>query len=426
MRASFEKPSRLAGTVRVPGDKSIAHRALILGAMRSGDSVLRGCPSGGDVLSTAGCLRSLGVEVQMDGDAFRVPGKSWRPPNSASLYAGNSGTSMRLLAGACAGRPGRFEFGGDESLSRRPMNRIAEPLRQMGATVELSEGDFAPFTVTGGHLRGIHFLSTIPSAQIKGAVLLAALQAEGSSQFEEPQASRDHTERLLKWLGAGIDSAGPMHVLHPDLGFFEGEGFDLAIPGDFSSAAYFLAAAFLVTSSDLVLEGVGLNPSRMGFLDVASEMGARFEVELEEAEPEPFGVVRASHSELNATDVGGSLIPNVIDEIPLIALMATQAEGVTRIRDAEELRVKETDRIAAIAVGLRQLGAQIEEESDGLTITGPTPLSGGSVDVAGDHRIALTFAVAGLISKDPVEVRDWESSRVSYPDFAEDLRALWR
>jgi 3-phosphoshikimate 1-carboxyvinyltransferase len=415
----------ISGELRVPADKSIGHRALLLAGMTSGSSSLSGEFRGEDLESTARCLRALGVEVSQLGETeVTVTGRGWKVPDQMNMYAGNSGTSMRLLAGALAGRRGRFTLTGDASLNRRPMGRVAEPLRLMGAQVELAEDAHAPVTVSGGSLEGIEYLLPVPSAQIKSAILLAGLQAGGATTVIERLPSRDHTERILEWLGARIRRRPGSVSIEAGNEVFESDGFRFEVPGDLSSAAYFLAAAVLSPKGRVEVLDVGLNPGRGGFLDVLASMGARIDVELMQADPEPKGTVRARSSSLRALRVDGELVPRSVDELPLVALLATQAEGTTVIADAAELRVKESDRISVLARGLDILGARITEQPDGLVIEGPTPLRGGVVDAAGDHRMALTFAVAGTIARDPVVVRGWEAAAVSFPHFEQFLAGL--
>lgn len=415
----------LKGSIGPPGDKSISHRALIMAAMAAGVSQLRGCAPGDDVAATADSLRALGVKIKARNKSHvEVEGIGWRPVSRASIDARNSGTTMRLLSGALAGRHGTYVLSGDASLSKRPMDRIALPLRKMGAGVELAGGRYPPVKIVGGPLEGIDYQMDVASAQVKGAIILAGLQASGPTRIFETDRARDHTERLLQWLGAPVRSREGMVEV-------SGEGepiplgaFELSIPGDFSSAAYLITAAALVKGSELIVEGVGVNPTRTGFLEILRSMGADVSVEVETEIPEPSGRLIARHRPLRATAVEGKMVPGAIDELPLVALLGTQAEGTTVIRDAGELRVKEADRISALAAGLRAMGAEVEEFSDGLAVRGPVRLRGAEVDPEGDHRLALTFAVAGLMASSPVKVAGWECTKVSYPGFDEDLLQL--
>jgi len=359
---------------------------------------------------------------------LEVDGLGWEVASEADLDAGNSGTTMRLLAGALAGRSGKYRLSGDASLSARPMERVAVPLRAMGAGVDLGEGGRPPIVVSGGGLSGIDYTLPVASAQVKGAVLLAGLQASGETRASEPGDSRDHTERLLSWLGVPVrigertvSITGGNHLPLP--------AFALDVPADFSSAAFWVTAAILVPGSEVRLPGVGINRSRTGLLDVLSAMGAAVGVAVEGEVPEPVGSITVRSGRevaLQATDVGGELIARTIDELPLVAVAATQAQGLTVVREAAELRVKESDRLAVLAAGLRALGAAIEEAPDGLAITGPTKLHGGRVDAHGDHRMAMAFAVAALAASDPVTITGWESTAISYPGFLIDLAELAR
>jgi 3-phosphoshikimate 1-carboxyvinyltransferase len=419
--------SHLTGSIEVPADKSLTHRALIFAAMCRGDSLIEGRIAGQDVGSTRRCIELLGSRTEVLGrNLLSVRGNGWRTPREAALDAGNSGTTMRLLAGALAGRQGRFVLSGDKSLSSRPMARVAEPLRRMGAGVELAEGSHPPIALTGGPLVGITYAPEVASAQVKGAILLAGLQAEGSTTVSEAVATRDHTERFLRWLGASVRIGEGFVTVDGGDQVFEREGFQIEVPGDLSSAAYFLVAACLCPASKVEIRNVGLNPGRTGIIEVLQAMGADVQVAFESDAPEPIGTVVASSSKLRAVEVRGALIPRTIDELSLVALAATQAEGTTVIRDAADLRAKESDRIAVVAENLRILGAKVEELPDGLCITGPTRLSGGTVDARADHRMAMTFAVAGLIAADPVTVTGWDSAAVSYPGFERVLAGLIR
>lgn len=407
----------------MPGDKPISHRAAILAAMANGQSLVNNPAPGRDVAATVDCLRRLGVVVQGSDNLLRVEGKGWQVSEEGRLDALNSATTMRLMSGALAGRPGEFVISGDESLSKRPMDRVAEPLRRLGAEVTLADGRFPPVGIVGGRLRGITYELPVASGQVKGAILLAGLQADGTTRVLERYPARDHTERMLVWLQAPVEAApGEVVVEGAALPL---PAFELTVPGDFSSAAYAIVAALLIPEGDLLVEDVGINPSRTGLLDVLRSMGASLEVQVQSADPEPSGSIRVvSTPELGAAEVEGDLVVRSVDELSLVALAATQAEGTTIVRDAEELRVKESDRVAVLVEGLRALGGKVEEAPDGFSVTGPTPLSGGHVDSQGDHRMALTFAVAGLIAREPVTITGWEWTEISYPTFEDDLRAL--
>lgn len=425
MEAQFVKLDTLRGSIKVPGDKSISHRALILAAMCQGKSLVRGLSTGADVNSTRRCLADLAIEIDVEGTHVVVDGRGWNPVGQADLDCGNSGSTMRLLAGPLAGvAGGSYRLTGDDSLSRRPMDRIANPLRRMGAKVDLRAERFPPMSLTGGELKGISYESPVASAQVKGTVLLAGLLSEGPTSYTEMHPTRDHTERMLSFMGANLHShAGAITVSGP----FSPRGFEMEVPGDISSAAYWIAAAMCLDGAEIEIESVGLNPTRIAFIHLLQEMGGSIEMIARSSDPEPIGDVLASGAgALKGVQVGADLVPLLIDELPIIALVATQASGTTKITGAAELRVKESDRISSLVEPLRSLGADIEELADGMVIHGPTQLSGNHIDPSGDHRIALTMAIAGLISKEPVTVSGWECTDVSYPGFLDDLSALTR
>ena len=413
---------RLRGRVRVPGDKSISHRAALIGALARGDTVIHNFLRADDCLHTVSCLRALGVGIEDEGSRLIVRGMGprWRAPMTP-LDAGNSGTTMRLLAGILAGQPFQTELTGDASLRTRLMDRIVEPLSRMGARIVASgDGRFPPLRITGGSLRGITYTLPVASAQVKSAVLLAGLLAEGPTTVVEPTPTRDHTERMLAAFGAPIRRDGDrVSVTAAAL-----RGNEVRVCGDISSAAFLLAAAAAMPGSELTVEHVGLNPTRTGFLDVLRALGAEVDVrQTGEDTGEPVGAVTVRGQRLRGVRVGGSLIPRVIDELPVLCVIATAAEGETVISDAAELRVKESDRIAVIARGLRALGGEVEERPDGLTVYG-SRLHGGRVGSAGDHRIAMAFAVAGLLAGGPVTVEGAESIKVSFPEFGRVLQEV--
>ena len=420
MELVISPAGRLRGRVRVPGDKSISHRAALIGALARGDTVIHHFLRADDCLHTVSCLRALGVGIEDEGSRLIVRGMGprWRAPMTP-LDAGNSGTTMRLLAGILAGQPFQTELTGDASLRTRPVDRIVEPLSRMGARIVASgDGRFPPLRITGGSLRGITYTLPVASAQVKSAVLLAGLLAEGPTTVVEPTPTRDHTERMLAAFGAPIRRDGDrVSVTAAAL-----QGHEVRICGDISSAAFLLAAAAAMPGSELTVEHVGLNPTRTGFLDVLRALGAEADVrQTGEDAGEPVGAVTVRGQRLRGVRIGGSLIPRVIDELPVLCVIATAAEGETVISDAAELRVKESDRIAVIARGLRALGGEVEERPDGLTVYG-SRLHGGRVGSAGDHRIAMAFAVAGLLAGGPVTVEGAESIAVSFPEFTRVLR----
>jgi len=415
----------LRGTTSVPGDKSISHRALMAAALAGGTSRIANLNVADDVMATAEILTSLGAGMRIDRDKTEavVEGCGWeglREPEPV-LDAGNSGTTLRAVLGICSAVPGLSVLTGDASLRRRPMLRAVVPLRQMGASIDgRAHGDRAPLTVRGGPLRAVELDLPVASAQVKTALLLAGLRAEGTTVVTEPAASRDHTERMLSALGAKVKRDGLSVSVQ---GGGQIDPMDVAVPGDLSSAAFLIVAALLRPGSEITLDGVGLNPTRSGVLEALIQMGASIKTETTRDDGgEPAGSVWVEHSRLTGVDVDVS--PSLIDEVPILCVAATQAEGRTRIRGADELRVKESDRIAAMEDGLRRLGADVEALPDGLVITGPTALRGGDIDPRGDHRVALAFAVAGLVSQDNVVVREWSCVDTSFPEFLDVLGRL--
>jgi 3-phosphoshikimate 1-carboxyvinyltransferase len=433
----WERP-RLSGRCRVPGDKAISPRAAILAALARGTSVVRGFSPAGDCDRTLRALLALGVRVEpSDGRGTRtvvVDGPGWeglRPP-PGPLDCGRSGTTMRLLAGVAAGLPVVSVLTGDDQLLRRPMDRVAEPLRRMGARVELGPDGRPPLTVRGGELQGIEYRLPVASAQVKSCVLLAGLRASGWTTVVEDVPTRDHTERLLEAMGARVERPTSEPWLGPSLpgpvqvSVAAGplDPLDLGVPGDLSSAAPIVAAAALLPGSDVLVEGVGLNPGRTGFLRILERMGAGLEVVPASDGVEPVGTLRVRHARLRGVTVTGPEVPAAVDELPLLGVLGTQAEGVTEVRGAAELRVKESDRIAGLVAGLRALGAAIEELPDGFVVEGPTRLRGGRCDARADHRLAMAFTVAGLVAEGPVEVVGMEFVGDSFPGFEEALRSL--
>ena len=410
----------LKGEVEVPGDKSISHRALVLSALAKGPARVTNLNVGEDVLATARILAQLGVFCVVDRAKAQadVVGGGWEglaEPEDV-LDCGNSGTTLRILLAVCAATPGCCVLTGDETLRRRPMLRVVAPLREMGAAVDGRRGgSLAPLVVRGGELSGIDHRMNVASAQVKTAVLLAGLRASGRTSVSEPAQSRDHTERMLVDAGLALQRSALTVSLE---GGQELPAVDRRIPGDLSAAVFLLVAAALVEGSDLAVADVGINPTRAGALEALRAMGAEIEVEPRgEQGGEPIGRVRARSSRLAGVSLDPARVPALIDEVPVLAVAATQAEGKTVIRGAQELRVKESDRIAGLATGLRLLGADVEELPDGLVVTGPTPLGGGELECLGDHRLALAFAVAGLVADGSVRVRGWSAINTSFPDF---------
>lgn len=428
MKVSVSPRRRVHGALEAPGDKSLSHRALLFAALANGRSTLTHLGPGADVASTAAALQGLGVELSFeqgeDGPRAVVDGQgpSSLRDASAPIDCGNSGTSIRLLAGLIAGRQVRATLIGDEALSRRPMRRILDPLRAMGAKATgqpLDGNEVAPLQFEpGAQLKGRHHALPIASAQVKSCLLLAGLFADGRTSVTEPGHSRDHTERMLTALGAALTVEGDVIAVEPLEGSLEPIG-ERRIPGDPSSAAFFVAAGLLAREGELTVRGVNLNPTRAGFVDVLRRMGAHIEVI--EHEPwlgERVGdlVVRGGQL-LTGTDIAPEEVPSLVDEVPVLAAVATQAEGRTTLRGAAELRVKESDRLATCAAGLRSLGARVKELDDGLVIDGPTPLHGGRVDSHQDHRIAMSMAVAALAAGDTVTIDGAEWVDTSFPGF---------
>lgn len=418
MRRIAPLRTALSGSFRAPPDKSIAHRAALFSALAHGTAVLSRYSRAEDCRSTVRCLAALGVPLSWDGDTLTLTGRgraAWTSP-SAPLDCGNSGTTARMLLGAIAGAPElRATLIGDASLSRRPMQRVAAPLRAMGAQVD---GDTLPLSITGASLQAVSLDDPKSSAQVKTALLLAGLAAKGRARYRSPAPSRDHSERMLRAMGADLRAEDTGWI---SIGPGELRALDLSIPGDPSGAAFLLGAAAILPGSRLRALDLCLNPSRLGFYDVLRRMGADVQISpQEQAGPEPVGSIEVTHAPLRGVSVHSHEVPSMIDELPLLAVLATQAEGETRVEGAAELRVKESDRIALVCRHLRALGAQVEEKPDGFVITGPTRLGGAAIDPEGDHRIAMSFAIAGLAGEG-VALHDADCAAVSYPSFFDDL-----
>jgi 3-phosphoshikimate 1-carboxyvinyltransferase len=412
--------------IRVPGDKSLSHRALIFAALATGRSRVRDILQSADVHSTAGVLRALGVAVPPLGDDFTIDARGARAmlAPSRDLDCGNSGTTTRLMAGVAAGCAFRSRFIGDASLSKRPMRRVARPLVAMGARVELESGDGLPMVIHGGALRPIAWTSETASAQIKSAILLAGVVGGVAVEVTEPSRSRDHTERMLHSLGARVEIEGTRVRVEA---IAELAPLDVRVPADPSSAAFLVALATLSHSTPISVPNVCLNPTRIGFFDVLRSMGANVAIDQgPEQGGEPTGTIRASPSDLSAVSVGESQVPSMIDELPLLACVGARARGTTEIRGAAELRVKESDRIATVVSNLRAVGASAEELSDGLVVTGSTAPLRGRVVTHGDHRIAMAFGVLGALPGNEIEIDDPACVAVSYPAFWDDLARVTR
>lgn len=418
----------LHGQIRIPGDKSISHRALMLGALAEGKTQIQGLLLGEDPRSTAACFQAMGAEIsELNAELVMVKGigigKLQEPVDV--LNAGNSGTTIRLMLGIMASHPGRFfTVTGDHSLRSRPMSRVIKPLQEMGAQIWSRTGGLAPLAIQGQALKPIHYQSPIASAQVKSCILLAGLMTEGKTTVTEPALSRDHSERMLRAFGAEV-------LVDPDtcsatvVGPARLTGRSVVVPGDISSAAFWLVAGAIVPGSDLTIQNVGVNPTRTGILEVLQQMGADITLENQrQVAGEPVADLRVRHSALKAFEISGDIIPRLIDEIPILAVAAVFATGTTIIRDAAELRVKESDRLAVMASELNKMGAKITELPDGLEITGGTPLMGIEVDSYTDHRIAMSLAIAALNASGTTTIHRAEAAAVSYPEFTTTLQQL--
>lgn len=411
----------VAGAITVPGDKSISHRAVMLGGIARGVTEVSGFLPGADTLATAQILRDLGVVIERPALTELIVhgvGLHGLRASAAALDCGNAGTAMRLLAGLLAGQRFASRLIGDESLSRRPMRRVLDPLRQMGAVIEATPAGTAPLEIApAAGLRGIDYTCPVASAQVKSCVLLAGLYAEGETRVTEPAATRDYTERMLAALGADVDVAGLSVRLRPGRELQAGP---IRVPGDFSSAAFFLVAGAIAPRGELLIRNVGLNPRRTGLLDTLLDMGADIRiVDRREIAGEPVGDLCVRASQLRAVEVPEARVPDMIDEFPAFAIAAACAEGVSRVRGAHELRVKESDRIAAMARGLVTLGVEVEEYPDGMAISGRERLGAGVIDSRGDHRIAMSFALAALRASGEIRILDCANVDTSFPGFAE-------
>lgn len=419
--------SKIYGEFSVPGDKSISHRAALFGGMAHGNTHISNFLPGQDCLSTLACLRKLGVTWERRETEVWIQGQgveNWIEPQDV-LDVGNSGTTFRLLLGVLAGSPFSSTLTGDESIRKRPMERVTSPLMQMGARVlGRKDGNFAPLTIQGGKLAGSSFTTSVASAQVKSAILLAGLRASGETTVIEPALSRDHTERMLRGFGVEVWSAGTQAKV---IGGSQLKGQDVSVPGDISSAAFFLVLGSLAKEGELLIRGVGVNPTRTGILDVLLKMGADIQLEnITETCGEPRADLRVRPSELQGIEIGGEIIPRLIDEIPIIAVAACLAKGETVIRDASELRVKESDRIKTVVEGLKALGADIEELPDGMKIIGKPKLLGGSAQSHNDHRLAMSWAIAGLLSENGVSLEGIEAALVSFPGFLSLIKQVAR
>lgn len=422
-----KSPHGLKGQITVPGDKSISHRAVMFGSIAKGTTEIQGFLQGADCLSTISCFRQMGVEIENLGDRVLVHGRGMRGLKAPEgvLDCGNSGTTTRLLCGILSAQPFSSTLTGDASIQKRPMKRIMEPLSQMGASIlSLPGNGCAPLRIEGQPLCGIHYASPVASAQVKSAILLAGLYAQGETKVTEPALSRNHTELMLRYFGAEVSSQGVTASVKPAKELF---GAKVMVPGDISSAAYFIAVGLMVPGSEILIRHVGVNPTRDGILRVCRQMGADIQVlNRQDTGAEPTADLLVRHSPLKGTVIEGDIIPTLIDELPVIAAMACLAEGETVIRDAAELKVKESNRIRIMAEGLKAMGADVTETEDGMIIRGGNPLCGAQIDSRLDHRIAMTFAVAGLCAQGATEISGAECVNISYPGFYEDLKGLMR
>lgn len=420
----FRKCSRLKGELTVPGDKSISHRSIMLGSIARGTTEIDNFLQGADCLSTISCFQNMGVDIENRQTSVVVHGNGLRglKKPASVLDCGNSGTTTRLISGILCGQDFPATLTGDESIQKRPMKRIIEPLTAMGANIRSQNGNgCAPLVITPGSLHGIHYLSPVASAQVKSAILLAGLYADGITTVAEPYVSRNHTELMLERFGAAIRTEGNSATVAPVTELY---GNKINVPGDISSAAFFIAAGLLIPDSEIVIKNTGINPTRDGILRVCRSMGADITLlnKNDSGEPTSDLFVRSSH--LRGTVIEGAIIPTLIDELPVIAVMACLAEGETIIRDAAELKVKESNRIQVMTENLTAMGADVEETPDGMIIRGGRPLHGTVIDSKLDHRIAMTFAVAGCCAEGETEILGAECVNISYPGFYHDLAKL--
>jgi len=406
------------GEIRVPGDKSISHRSIMFGSIARGTSTVRGFLRGEDNLATLNAFRAMGIAVEDDGETLRIEGKGLYGLSEPSdiIDCGNSGTSIRLITGLLAGQRFFSVLTGDQYLRKRPMKRVIEPLGRMGACIfGRAGGDKAPLAIIGKELAGFSHTSAVASAQVKSAIMLAGLYAAGETEVREPHLSRDHSERMLRYFGADVETfPGGVRVR----GGRELAGREITVPGDISSAAFFMVAALIVPGSELLIRGVGVNPTRTGIIDILTSMGGDVELlDRREISGEPVADILVRSSRLKGIEIGGDLVPRAIDEFPVLCVAAALAEGTTLIRDAKELRVKETDRIAAMAANLAKAGVAVREHDDGMDVDGVETLGGGSFESYGDHRIAMSMLVAGLAARTDVTVNDVACIATSFPGF---------
>lgn len=420
----IKKQTNLRGMLMVPGDKSISHRAVMFGSLAKGTTRISHFLEGADCLSTIACFRKMGIDIERNASEILVHGKGLHGLSAPDgiLDVGNSGTTTRLISGILAGQNFTSELDGDDSIRTRPMKRIMTPLTSMGADITSKrDNGCAPLVIDGKTLHGIHYDSPVASAQVKSCVLLAGMYADSITSVTEPFLSRNHTEIMLNYFGAKVTSEGTTASIVPEPAL---NGREIQVPGDISSAAYFIAAGLLTPGSEILLKNVGINPTRAGILKVCMDMGADITLLNESTEGEPTADLLIRTSSLKGTTIEGGIIPTLIDEIPMIAVMAAFADGTTVIRDARELKVKESDRITVMVDNLKRMGADIEGTEDGMIIHGGRPLHGATIDSHLDHRVAMSFAVAGTICDGTVDILHGDCVKISYPEFYNDLYSL--
>lgn len=414
----------LKGEIVIPPDKSISHRAIMFSSLAEGESILHNVSKGADCISTLNLFKSLGVDITYtDNRTLKVISSGKLTNKHGSLDCGNSGTTMRLCSGILAGQNFDSVLYGDESLSKRPMKRVITPLEMMGANID-SNNYRAPLNIYGTKLHGTHYDSPIASAQVKSCILLAGLNADGTTSVSEPYKSRNHTELMLDYMGADIRVEGNTITVKPS----RLEPKEITVAGDISSAAYFIVAGLIIPNSEIIIKNVGLNPTRTGIIDIVKRMGGNIEILSEKTvSGELIGDIRVKYSDLKGCNISGEDIPRLIDELPVIALLATQAQGITTVSDAQDLRKKESDRITTIVSGLKRLGADIEEKEDGFIISGKTVLKGNAeLEVFHDHRLAMTYYTAGLICKNDILIKEFEWVNISFPEFEQMFNSLYK
>ena len=420
----FTRSNGLHGEVTIPGDKSISHRSVMFGSIAKGETEITNFLQGADCLSTISCFRAMGIEIENDGNRVLVHGKGLHgltKPNHV-LDCGNSGTTTRLISGILSAQNFDVTLTGDASIQKRPMKRIMDPLSLMGADIRsINENGCAPLAISGRPLHGIHYQSPVASAQVKSAILLAGLYADGETRVTEPYVSRNHSELMLSHFGADVHTEDTTAVIRPVKELY---GQKIEVPGDISSAAFFLATGLLIPDSEILIRNVGINPTRDGILRICKDMGADITLLNEKTSGEPTADLLVRSSRLHGTVIGGSVIPTLIDELPMIAAMACFADGETIIKDASELKVKESNRIAVMVENLSAMGADVEETEDGMIIRGGKPLHGAVIDSHLDHRIAMTFAITGCMAEGETEILGAECVNISYPGFYDDLKRL--